>query len=52
MDLSLDNIIAGSDNKDKHNDESPKIGDFVSADGSRDSIESNDTDFSMAPEVI
>lgn len=48
LDLSLDNISGDSGNKDKHNDDFSKVGEFLSAHGSSESIES---EFSIAPEV-
>lgn len=46
LNLSMDNI---SGNKDKHIDDSSKAGDYLSAQGS---IESTESEFSIAPEVI
>lgn len=48
LDLSLDNISGDSGNKDKHIDDFSKVGEFLSAHGSSESIES---EFSIAPEV-
>ncbi|XP_055300446.1 uncharacterized protein LOC129567507 isoform X1 [Sitodiplosis mosellana] len=50
LDLSLENLSVKSSSKGKHIGDSSKIGDFVSARDSNESIESNDSDFSTACE--